>query len=187
MRPGVFFLCAAGLWAQPVVIQTGTLLDGRGGVLKDQQIVIEGAKIRAVNAGTAKPTYDLRGYTVMPGWIDTHIHLNWHLNANGKSVNGGGTVTDMAVATASDAYLTLEAGFTTVQSVGSAVDAAVRDVVARGLLPGPRILTSLMQIQQDAGDGRVLPGPDRLGGLDDPPGDVILMAKEAVHVPLLRQ
>lgn len=151
-----FTLCAATLCAQTIVIRTSTILDGRGGVLKDRQIVIEGSKIRTVAAGTAKPTYDLRGFTVMPGWIDTHIHLNWHLDANHKSVNGGGRPEDMALETAADAYITLNGGFTTVQSVGAAIDANVRDIVARGLLPGPRILTSLRQIQADAGDPEAL-------------------------------
>jgi imidazolonepropionase-like amidohydrolase len=77
-------LCAASVFAQPIVIQTGAILDGRGGVLKNLQIVIEGSKIRTVAAGTAKATYDLRGLTVMPGWIDTHIHLNWHLDADSQ-------------------------------------------------------------------------------------------------------
>jgi imidazolonepropionase-like amidohydrolase len=133
-----------------IVIQAGTILDGKGGVLKDRQLVIEGSTIRAVEAGRAKPDYDLRGLTVMPGWIDTHIHLNWHLDANNKSVNSlanGGKPEDMALATAADAWITLAAGFTTVQSLGAAIDAPVRDIVARGLLPGPRILTSFRQIQ----------------------------------------
>jgi len=150
-------------WAQPrrIVIQTSTILDGKGGVLKDQQIVIEGSEIRTIAGGAAKPDYDLRGLTVMPGWIDTHIHLNWHLDANNKSVNNGGKPEDMALATAADAWITLQGGFTTVQSVGAAVDANVRDFVARGLLPGPRILTSLRQIQGTNQD-KTRPDPEAL-------------------------
>ena len=77
-----------------VVIQTGVMLDGKGGTLQNRQIVIEGSRIRSIDAnaaGTAKPTYDLRGLTVMPGWIDTHVHLNWHMDEHGKSVSGGGS------------------------------------------------------------------------------------------------
>src|SRR5664279_874037 len=111
----LFTFVASALCGQPVVIQTSTILDGRGGVLKNQQIVIEGSTIRRVAAGTAKPTYDLRGLTVMPRWIDTHIHLNWHLDGNAKSVSNGGKPEDMALATAADAYITLNGGFTTVQ------------------------------------------------------------------------
>ena len=152
-------LCQAQ--AHRIVIQTSTILDGKGSVLKDRQIVIEGSEIRTVAAGKAKPDYDLRGLTVMPGWIDTHIHLNWHMDANNKSVNSGGKPEDMALATAADAWITLAGGFTTVQSVGAAIDANVRDLVARGLLPGPRILASLRQIQ-GMGQDKTRPSPDAL-------------------------
>src|SRR2546425_13077507 len=103
----IFSLTLAG-WAQSpparVVIQAGTLLDGRGGTPKDQQIVIEGTRIVSVGRGTAKPTYDLRSLTVMPGWIDTHVHINWHLDANNKSVSGGDKPEDAALYTAADAW-----------------------------------------------------------------------------------
>jgi imidazolonepropionase-like amidohydrolase len=157
-------LCFAQAPARRIVIQTSTILDGKGGVLKDQQIVIEGSEIRAVAAGNAKADYDLRGMTVMPGWIDTHIHLNWHLDAKNKSVNNGGKPEDMALATAADAWITLAAGFTTVQSVGALVDGNVRDFVNRGLLPGPRILTSLRQIQGTNQD-KTRPDPEALRSL----------------------
>jgi len=154
---------AALCQAQPhrIVVQTSTILDGKGGVLKDRQIVIEGPEIRSVAAGKAKPDYDLRGLTVMPGWIDTHIHLNWHMDANNKSVSNGGKPEDMALATAADAWITLAGGFTTVQSVGAAIDGPVRDYVNREILPGPRILTSLQQIQGMSRD-KTRPTPDAL-------------------------
>jgi imidazolonepropionase-like amidohydrolase len=140
----------------PVVIQTSTLLDGRGGVLKNRQIVIEGSRIQSVAAGKEKATYDLRGLTVMPGWIDTHVHMNWHMDANHKSVSGGDKPEDAALYTAGDAWLTLEGGFTTVQSVGAAIDGIVRDRINQGVLPGPRILTSLRQINAGSGDAEPL-------------------------------
>src|SRR5579863_7442809 len=111
LRGALLIFCAVSLGAQPIVIQTSTILDGRGGVLKDRQIVIDGSKISTVAAGKAKATYDLRGLTVMPGWIDTHIHLNWHMDANRKSVSSGGKPEDMALETAGDAYITLMGGF----------------------------------------------------------------------------
>jgi imidazolonepropionase-like amidohydrolase len=138
------------------VIQTSTLLDGKGGVLRNQQIVIEGSRIQSVAPGKEKATYDLRGMTVMPGWIDTHVHMNWHMDANRKSVSGGDKPEDAALYTAGDAWLTLEGGFTTVQSVGAAIDAVVRDRINQGVLPGPRILTSLRQINAGSGDAEAL-------------------------------
>src|SRR5258708_25108118 len=41
-----------------VVLQTSTILDGKGGVLRNQQIVIEGSRIQSVQAGTLPATYD---------------------------------------------------------------------------------------------------------------------------------
>src|SRR5579883_1757436 len=143
----LLLLVAATAFAQPVVLQTSTILDGKGGTLRNRQIVIEGSKIRAVNAGSAKATYDLRGLTVMPGWIDTHIHLNWHMDENNKSVASSRDPAENALFAESDAWVTLQGGFTTVQSVGAAIDAAVRDRISQGFLPGPRVLTSYRQIQ----------------------------------------
>jgi imidazolonepropionase-like amidohydrolase len=139
-----------------VVIQAGTVLDGKGGVLRNQQIVVEDGKIRSVAAGKVKADYDLSHATVMPGWIDTHVHLNWHFDSNHKLVNGREPAEDALKATAENAHATLGAGFTTVQSVGAAVDATVRDKIAAGELPGPRILTSLRQINDRSGDPEAL-------------------------------
>jgi imidazolonepropionase-like amidohydrolase len=142
--------------AQKIVIQTSTILDGKGAVLRNRQIVIEGSKIQSIDEGKEKVTYDLRNLTVMPGWIDTHVHLNWHMDANRKSVSGGEKPEDAALYTAGDAWLTLEGGFTTVQSLGAAIDAVVRDRINQGVLPGPRILTSLRQINERSGDVEAL-------------------------------
>jgi len=154
MRFLVLFLFSLVAFAQDrVVLQTGVLLDGRGGLLRNQQIVIEGGRIVSVGPGKAKPDYDLTGLTVMPGWIDTHVHLQWHMDANHKSVSGGAKPEEMALYTAADAWMELEDGFTTVQSVGSLFDGPVRDIIGLGVLPGPRVLTSLIQIQGMAGEG----------------------------------
>jgi len=147
-------LCGSAAYSQDrVTIQAGTLLDGKGGVLHNQRIVVEGGRIISVGPGSGKADYDLTGLTVMPGWIDTHIHLNWHMDAGNKSVSGGAKPEEMALYTAADAWMTLQAGFTTVQSVGSAIDGPVRDRINDGVIPGPRVLTSLIQIQGTGGPG----------------------------------
>jgi imidazolonepropionase-like amidohydrolase len=135
-----------------IVLQTSTILDGKGGVLRNRQIVIEGGKIQTVQAGTLPITYDLHGFTVMPGWIDTHVHLNWHFDADHKLVNRGDTPQSSALYTAENAWITLQAGFTTVQSLGAPIDVEVRDRITRGSLPGPRILTSIRQITDQSGN-----------------------------------
>ena len=155
-RSALFFLLAGASFGQRLVIQTGTILDGKGGTIHDAQIVVEGTKIASVGPGRAAADYDLRGLTVMPGWIDTHIHLNWHMDEHNKSVANTQNQADNALYAAGDGWMTLEGGFTTVQSVGSAIDGVVRDRIAQGLIPGPRVLTSLRQIQANAGDAEAL-------------------------------
>jgi imidazolonepropionase-like amidohydrolase len=87
-------------------------------------------------------TYDLRGLTVLPGWIDAHVHITWSFGPDGKNAGGGTATSQASYAAAANAWATLMAGFTTVQSVGSPSDVPLRDAIASGALPGPRILTS---------------------------------------------
>jgi imidazolonepropionase-like amidohydrolase len=121
-----------------IVIAASSLLDGKGHVVRDTRIVIEGSKIVAIDPQAAPVDYDLRGLTVLPGWIDAHVHLNWSFDKDGKNQNAGATTQQAAYAAASNAWLTLMAGFTTVQSMDRVAD--LRDAIAKGNLPGPRIL-----------------------------------------------
>jgi imidazolonepropionase-like amidohydrolase len=128
--------------AKRVVIAAGSVFDGRGRVLRNTRIVIEGSKIVAIDAKAGPVDYDLRKLTVMPGWIDAHVHITWGFGKDGKFAGGAETTQAAAYRTAANAWLTLQAGFTTVQSVGSPLDYSIRDAIAKGELPGPRILTS---------------------------------------------
>jgi len=134
-----------------IVIAAGTLLDGKGRVLHNARIVIEGSKIVAVETKpdpkSARPDYDLRSLTVLPGWIDAHVHITWSFGKDGKNAGAGETTPDAAYQSASNAWATLMAGFTTVQSLGSPTDVPLRDAIAKGLLPGPRILTAVEPLQ----------------------------------------
>jgi adenine deaminase len=60
-----------------VVIAASAVLNGRGRVLRDTRIVIEGAKIVALDPKASPVDYDLSGLTVLPGWIDAHVHITW--------------------------------------------------------------------------------------------------------------
>ncbi len=126
-----------------IVIAASTVLDGKGGVLRDTRIVIEGAKIVAIDPKAGPVDYDLRGLTVLPGWIDAHVHITWSFGKDGKNGSSGGTPEEAAYQVASNAWVTLMAGFTTVQSVGAPGDVPLRDAIAKGRLPGPRILTAV--------------------------------------------
>jgi imidazolonepropionase-like amidohydrolase len=153
MRSLVRALCLCALTQQAsvpsqtqgkrTVIAADTVLDGKGQVLPNTRIVIENSKVVAIDSKAGPVDYNLRGLTVMPGWIDSHVHITWSFGPDGKNDGQGGTTLEAAYAAASNAWLTLMAGFTTVQSVGSPADIPLRDAVAKGTIPGPRILTAV--------------------------------------------
>jgi len=143
-----------------LVIAAGTVLDGKGHTLHDVHITIAGSRISAITPGASGPAdYDLRGLTVLPGWIDAHVHVTWIFGKDGKNAGTDGTTQADAYRAASNAWLTLMAGFTTVQSVGAANDVPLRDSIAQGILPGPRILTAVEPLE---GRGEATGTPDEI-------------------------
>ena len=142
-----------------VTIRAGRLLDGRGGVARDATVVVTGDVITRVAAGGSTPaTYDLSRLTVLPGLIDSHVHLTWYITSRGRlhQASDGDTPGQAAVAAAGNAYAMLMAGFTTVQSMGAPEDAELRDAIARGVVPGPRVVTTLGSLSERTG------GPDSI-------------------------
>jgi imidazolonepropionase-like amidohydrolase len=142
-----------------IVIAASTVLDGRGHIWHDTRIVVEGTKIVAIDPKAGPVDYDLRGFTVMPGWIDAHVHITWHFGADGRFAGAGTAKEEDSLAAASNAWATLMAGFTTVQSLGSPEDKPLRDAVARGTLAGPRILTAVRPLN---GRGPATGTPDQI-------------------------
>jgi imidazolonepropionase-like amidohydrolase len=148
-NPGLALLLAATATAQPIVIRTTTLLDGKGGVRQNQEIVVEGGRITHIGEAKQRATIDLSGLTVMPGWIDTHVHPTWYFNRDERLEQNG---RNAGMYAASNLFATLMGGFTTVQSVGAELDRDLRDLIAKGALGGPRLLTSLRSINENTGD-----------------------------------
>jgi len=137
---------------QATVIRGLSAFDGRGRVISNAAIVVRDGKIASVESGgAATATYDLRGLTILPGLIDTHVHLDTHFGADGRATARGETPQQSILYEAENAYITLMAGFTTVQSIGSPLDVDVRAAIARGLMPGPRLLTSIRPINENTG------------------------------------
>jgi imidazolonepropionase-like amidohydrolase len=136
----------------PAVILTDRALDGRGGLLRNARIGIAQGKITSLSAPASSggTTIDLRGYTVLPGWIDTHVHLDSHFDRSGHIATRSEPAAEATLGMANNAWLTLMAGFTTVQSVGANSEAPLRDMIRDRGFPGPRILTSLSPIQADS-------------------------------------
>jgi imidazolonepropionase-like amidohydrolase len=137
---------------QATVIRGLSAFDGRGRVISNATIVVRDGKIASVESGgAATANYDLRGLTILPGLIDTHVHLDTHFGADGRATARGETPQQSILYEAENAYITLMAGFTTVQSIGSPLDVDVRAAIARGAMPGPRLLTSIRPINENSG------------------------------------
>src|SRR5882762_8455862 len=137
---------------QTITIHAASVFDGRGRSTPDATVVVEGGRIVRVESGrTATATYDLRGLTLLPGLIDTHVHLDTHFGKDGRATSQGETQPQSMLYEAENAYVTLMAGFTTVQSIGSPLDVDMRAAIARGLLPGPRLLTSIRPVNETTG------------------------------------
>ncbi|PYQ80282.1 MAG: amidohydrolase [Acidobacteria bacterium] len=137
---------------QTIRIRAATVLDGTGKVLRNATIVVQGSKITAIEtSGSGAATYDLGPLTVIPGMIDVHAHVGWHFDKDGRYAARRGDPAEEILYSAENAYTTLLAGFTTIQSPGQANDVQLRDAIARGIFPGPRILTSIRQITEDSG------------------------------------
>ncbi len=138
----------------PITIRAGLIIDGAGNTRPNARVFVSGAEITRVDGLRGAVTYDLSDLTLMPGWIDTHVHLASHFDPDGKvhRATTDETPTESMLYAVSNAYRTLMAGFTTVQSLGSPIDAELRDWIARGDFPGPRVLTSLRPVTVNTGD-----------------------------------
>jgi imidazolonepropionase-like amidohydrolase len=150
----LFLVVASSAAAQnAVTIRASRAVDGTGKVLTNVDLTVENGKIvRIAPAAAIAPkgrVIDLRGRTVLPGLIDVHAHPTWYFNRQGRyHTNGDGdTPIQSMLAAAANASATLQAGFTTIQSLGSAEDKDLRDWIATQGLPGTRIITSLQPIQ----------------------------------------
>jgi imidazolonepropionase-like amidohydrolase len=157
----------------PVTIRAGRLLDGRGGFEQNVVVRVEAGRIVSVGRAGGAVTHDLSNYTLLPGFIDTHVHILWHFNKDGRFDTRGETPDDRVSAGAVNARETLLHGFTTVQSLGEAGDLTLRKALELGCPPnanctrpwiGPRLLTSVRQINERTGAprGAGVATPDQL-------------------------
>jgi imidazolonepropionase-like amidohydrolase len=133
-------------------IRAARVLDGTGQVLENATVVVRASSITAIEPSTGEPVdIDLGRSTLLPGLIDVHSHIGWHFGPRGRFEHRAQTPAQDILYAAENAYLTLMAGFTTIQSPGQPGDVDLREAIARGILPGPRILTSIAQIIPNSG------------------------------------
>jgi len=145
-------LSALAQQPRPVALVADTILDGTGRTLHRTAIVVEGSTIRSIGGPIPANAvvYDLGNRTITPGLIDTHEHILWHFD-NGRLAGPGEPPLQAILHGVDNAIDILNAGFTTIQSPGSPDDKYLRDAIARGTIPGPRILTSLEPLTADSG------------------------------------
>ncbi|MEP2026235.1 MAG: amidohydrolase family protein [Reichenbachiella sp.] len=147
----LFFLVTLSfsLYAQKTMVHCGELIDGYSSEpRKEQTIIIEGERILEVIKGYAVPTpdlqlIDLKSYTVLPGFIDMHVHLEQETGKNKYMNKFTQNPEDKAFESVVYAERTLMAGFTTVRDLGgSGVNISLRNAINKGLIDGPRIYTA---------------------------------------------
>src|SRR5215471_9635166 len=136
--------------AQVVAIRAGHLFDAKSGKMLDNQIVlIKGKRVTDVGANLQIPReatlIDLSNATVLPGMIDTHVHV----------VTGGETAAQRAIIALANAQTDLAAGFTTIadmDSRGGFLTVDLRDSINEGLVQGPRMQVVGQSLNQRAGN-----------------------------------
>jgi imidazolonepropionase-like amidohydrolase len=133
--------------AGPITIRAARVLDGRGGTVTNSVIEVQGSKITRIDQRTGPVTHELGDVTVLPGMIDVHVHLNWYFGPGGKYGERDVPAGYVMDAILENARRTLLAGFTTVQSLGAAQDKPLREAIAAGVVVGPRLISSLGQLQ----------------------------------------
>ena len=137
-------------FSQQTYLHCGAIFDApKGKLIKEQTIVVEGNKIIQLQKGYIQPTgenttvIDLKNKTVLPGLIDMHVHIENEYNAMSYINQFVDNDADTAYDAALYAQRTLLAGFTTVRDMGgSGVNVSLRDAIAAGKVPGPRIFTA---------------------------------------------
>ena len=148
---------------QTTLIHAGRLLadPANGKVANQQTIVVQGGEIVAIEPGfITRPgarVIDLGGQFVMPGLIDSHVHLLHENGPSDKMDRVTKTAADWAITGVPFARKTLHAGFTTVANLGDENDGifALRDGIARGDIEGPRVIASGSVVSPHGGEGAV--------------------------------
>ena len=143
------------------IIHVGNLIDGKSDrTSKNVTIHISDSTIKKIEQGFSVPNADdkvvnLKNNTVLPGLMDTHVHLTGEYNANSRLQRFILNEADYAFNAAKYAKKTLEAGFTVVRNLGGPfnVTVALRKAIEEGDVPGPKIFTAARSLSSTGGHG----------------------------------
>ncbi|HTF27455.1 MAG TPA: amidohydrolase family protein, partial [Flavitalea sp.] len=156
----LLIFCSFSLFAnaQKTILHCGQLIDVKAGtVLKEMTIIVEANKISDIVKGYAPSAkgdkiIDLKNRTVMPGLIDSHVHLESETNPNQYIQTYTLNPADYAFMSVGYAAKTLMIGFTTVRDLGgSGVNISLRNAINKRLITGPRIYTAGKSIATTGG------------------------------------
>ncbi|RYU94467.1 metal-dependent hydrolase family protein [Emticicia agri] len=151
---------SSSTFSQRTLIHCGTLIDGISNAPKSQvTIIVEKNRITEVQNGytpaqTSDKVVDMKTRTVMPGWIDMHVHIESETSKDQYLKRMSSNMADVAFESQKYAATTLMAGFTTVRDLGgSGVNISIRNAINKGLVVGPRIFTAGRTIATTGGHG----------------------------------
>lgn len=185
--PLFLFFLSGPVVAQSTLLHCGKLIDvDRGQVLEKMTIVVTGNTIEKVVEGYIAPQkedklVDLKTMTVMPGWMDMHVHVEFE--SGPRRYEESFRDNDAYVALKASQYCarTLDAGFTTVRDLGgTGVNVSLREAIKNGFIKGPRIYTAEKSIATTGGHADPTNGVrDNLKGDPGPKEGVINSPEEA--------
>ena len=142
------------------LIRAERMIDGNGNLAEPGAVLVEGERIVAVGAAAAAApadqTVDLGEATILPGLIDLHTHLTDKVGTHWEQVLVTTTPAQAALWGAANALTTLRAGFTTVRDMGPTwpyTDVDLRDIIAEGVMPGPRMQVAGNYVSATGGAG----------------------------------
>ncbi|HWA32998.1 MAG TPA: amidohydrolase family protein [Cyclobacteriaceae bacterium] len=154
-----FLIVAGHAFSQRTLIHCGSLIDGKHDAASQMTIVVEGNVITAVDKGftstkAGEKLIDLSRKTVMPGWIDLHVHLEGETSKDAAVRRYTMNEADIAFMSTVYAKKTLMAGFTSVRDLGgSGVNISLRNAINQGIVVGPRVFTAGRTIATTGGHG----------------------------------
>lgn len=154
----LMFLMVGLVSAQDTYLQCGKILDvASGKILSEKTIIVSEGKIKSIQNGFVTGTdsdkvVDLRSKTILPGFIDMHVHIESESSPSRYLERFTKNEADVAFQSTIYAKKTLMAGFTTVRDLGgSGVNIALRNAINKGIIVGPRIFTAGKSIATTGG------------------------------------